>query len=192
VKERLHLKTYTTGETIYEEGERMDSLNVVLEGHAINYDASESDGEADSGVYVLRQNEILALEEIPDIRLSMHEDIVIKPIILHQKFTAAEMPVERTDIMSIYFDDLEAVYSRLREKENQRQLNTITKIKWFALLELHRAQSFKNQLTMQKVKKGQIVYDLGEPSKHFYLLQEGMIRIDAMFEIEQIRKYPKE
>ena len=119
VKERLHIKTYHTGETIYEEGETMDSLNVVLEGHVINVDASQ-DADGGGDVYILHQNEILALEEIQDIRLSMHEDIKIKPIVLRQRFSAAEMPVERTDIMSIYFDDLEAVYQRLREKENQK------------------------------------------------------------------------
>ena len=62
----------------------------------------------------------MALEEIPDIRLSMNYNIQIDPIILKQKFTAAEMPVEKTYIMSIYFDDIESVYMRLRERENQR------------------------------------------------------------------------
>jgi len=57
---------------------------------------------------------------------------------------AAEEPVERTEVMSIYFEDIEAIYSRLREKENQKQLNTIGKIRWFALLEPMRAQDFKN------------------------------------------------
>ena len=119
VKERLHIKSYHTGETIYEEGETMDSLNVVLEGHVVNMDASHA-ADAEGDVYILRQNEILALEEIPDVRLSMHEDIKIKPIVLRQRFSAAEMPVERTDVLSIYFDDLEAVYQRLRDNENRK------------------------------------------------------------------------
>ena len=86
--------------------------------------------------------------------------------------------------MSIYFEDIEAIYSRLREKENQKQLNTIGKIRWFALLEPMRAQDFKNQLVSLKIKSGKTVFDIGETSEHFYLIQEGHIRLDSMFEIE--------
>ena len=64
------------------------------------------------------------------------------------------------------------------------QLNTITKIKWFALLEPARALNFKNQLERIKLLKGQTVYDIGGPSNYFFILQEGKIRIDSMFEIE--------
>ena len=86
VKERLHLKTYTAGEIIYDEGERMDSLNVVLEGHVVKNDRMqlESDGDTDASAFILRQNEILGLTEIPDIQLSMHDDIQIKPMKLEK------------------------------------------------------------------------------------------------------------
>jgi hypothetical protein len=58
----------------------MESLNVVLEGHVVNYDYSEDSKKQE--VYKLYPNEILALEEIPDIRLSMNKNIEIEPIIL--------------------------------------------------------------------------------------------------------------
>lgn len=71
------------------------------------------------------------------------------------------------------------------------QLNTISKIKWFALLEPAKAKDFKNSLQRIKMTKDSIIFDVNEDSEHFYLLQEGKIRIDAMFEIEQIRKHPE-
>ena len=90
----------------------------------------------------------------------------------------------RTDILSIYFDEIVTIYQRIQEKEMQAQMNTISKIKWFALLEPARAVSFKNELSRIKMAAGEIIYDIGESSDHFYLLQEGQIRIDSMFEIE--------
>ena len=77
----------------------------------------------------------------------MNKNIEIDPIILKQKFTAAEMPVEKTYIMSIYFDDIESVYMRLRERENQHQLNCICKIKYFALIEPDKTRELNSQLT---------------------------------------------
>ena len=81
------MKTYKSGEIIYHEGERMDQLNVVLEGHVINHDCTDNDyhdhdnGESEA-LYILRQDEILALEEIPDTRLSNNDNIKFKPIYL--------------------------------------------------------------------------------------------------------------
>jgi len=64
----------------------MDQLNVVLEGHVINHDCTDNDyhehGESEHELYILRQDEILALEEIPDTRLSNNENIKFKPIYL--------------------------------------------------------------------------------------------------------------
>ena len=94
-------------------------------------------------MYILYPGEILGLECIPRVDISLHHDLNFNfdtdPIVLRQKFSAAPMPVEQTEVMSIYFDDIETIYRRVREKENQHQLNTITKIKWFALLEPYRA-----------------------------------------------------
>jgi len=51
--ERLHLKTYGPGNVILSEGEKMDSVYVVLEGHCLNYEGRECDRDSNSSVYVL-------------------------------------------------------------------------------------------------------------------------------------------
>lgn len=76
VEDRLHLKTYSASEVILDENEKMDSLNVILEGHVLNIDDyAESEDSADGNVYILYPNEILALECIKPIDLSMHYDL---------------------------------------------------------------------------------------------------------------------
>ena len=61
----------------------MDQLNIVLEGHVINHDRSDQNWHEESEtLYILRQDEILALEDIPDTRLSMNEDIRFEAIYL--------------------------------------------------------------------------------------------------------------
>ena len=82
VKERLQMHTFSTDELIHKEGDMMDSLNVVLEGHVINYDNRDPDDIQDSNIYILKQNEVLALEDIPDIRLTVSENMKLKPFIL--------------------------------------------------------------------------------------------------------------
>ena len=35
-----------------------------------------------------------------------------------------------------------------------------------------------------------MLYDIGEKSEHFYFLHKGRVRIDSMFEVEDITKWP--
>ena len=122
VNDRLHLKTYAANQTILDENEKMDSVDVILEGHVINFDEFGDSDDSESNVYILYPNEILGLECIRPIDISIHHDLDFKfdtqPIVLKQKFNAAPMPVEKTEIMSIYFDDIETIYRRVREKEH--------------------------------------------------------------------------
>jgi hypothetical protein len=62
------------------------------------------------------------------------------------------------------------MFERIQEKENQKYLTAISKIKWFALLDNRKAQAFVNNMSSMKLKKGEILYNIDEPAEHFYIL----------------------
>ena len=105
-------------------------------------------------------------------------------------YVAANVPFSRVSVLTVYFADVEAMFERIREKENQKYLTAISKIKWFALLDNKKAQSFVNNMCSMKLRKGEILYDIDEPADYFFILQEGELSLDSMFEVEQVRKWP--
>lgn len=183
VDERLHLKTFGSDTVILDAQEKLDSILVVLEGEVTLTDQSGRET-------TVLPHQIVGLEKIPTIDLLPNKPLSMDPITFGKRVKSAKFPVQRTDLLSIYFDEIVTIYQRIQEKEMQAQMNTISKIKWFSLLEPASALAFKNELSRIKMSKGSIIYDIGQSSDHFYLLQEGQIRIDSMFEIEQIRKHP--
>jgi len=45
---------------------------------------------------------------------------------------------------------------------------------------------------MRFYKSGEIIYDIGEKSDYFCILQKGEVKIFSMFEVESINKWPVE
>ena len=52
--------------------------------------------------------------------------------------------------------------------------------------------NFKNTLKLRFYKAGDIIYDIGEKSDFFCILQKGEVKIFSMFEVESINKWPVE
>lgn len=51
---------------------------------------------------------------------------------------------------------------------------------------------FKNNLKLRFYKSGEIIFDIGEKSDYFCILQKGEVKIFSMFEVENIKKWPVE
>ena len=49
---------------------------------------------------------------------------------------------------------------------------------------------FRDKLHLKTYKKGEVVYNVGQKAEHFYLLQEGTVRLDSLFKYENINKWP--
>ena len=130
-----------------EENQKMDALMVVLEGQV---EVTDRNGET-TQIY---PNQIIGLEHIKVAKLQPNNPLVLNHINFSSKVVTSKFPIERTDILSIQFDEIMTVCERIMEKEISAQLNTISKIKWFALLEPARAKAFKNSLKRIKMPKG--------------------------------------
>lgn len=81
VDSRLRLKTFSPNATILEEGEKMDSMFIILEG---NVDVRNCrNGEI---ICTYKPNEIVALGCMGTHRVNMHEDLDVNPKSLRHYF----------------------------------------------------------------------------------------------------------
>ena len=64
------------------------------------------------------------------------------------RLTSSARPLQRTDILSIYLDDIKGAYHSIRDKVSKAHAATITssKIRWFSMLDPDRVLELKQQL----------------------------------------------
>lgn len=113
VDERLHQKTYWPGAAILEKDEKLDSLIVVLEGMLY----LEQDGWM---MEKTNPDQIVAQRHLQKQTLSLHQDINLPKKKLNMSLHSADIPGVRTEILSVYLDDIESVYQMIRERVNQQ------------------------------------------------------------------------
>ena len=135
-------------------------------------------------------NDSIGVDNLKAQTLDIHSSLRFLCPKSDKEYRAVNIPFTRVTTISIYFSDIEAMFERIIEKENQKYLTAISKIKWFALLDNKKAQQFVNNLISLKFKKGDVVYDIDESADCFFIIQEGIISLDSMFEVEQVRKWP--
>ena len=102
---------------------------------------------------------------------------------------AAPEPILHSSVAQIYLDEIVNEYKYICERMSTSLQNTISKIKWFNF-DADKAKRFKESLKLKQIKAGQIIYDVGEKSQHFFILHEGRVRIDSQFKVENITKWP--
>jgi hypothetical protein len=72
---------------------------------------------------------------ITKVSLCVHNKLKLPQLNLKSTLRAAPRPCQRTDILSIYFEEISILYERIIDKENRRQLAVIGKINWFNQLD---------------------------------------------------------
>lgn len=128
VDERLHLKTYGTNTLFLRDNDLLDSLNIVLEGHVVQ---TQKDGTTN----IIKADEIIGESHLPQVGLCVHTKLKLNQLNLQSTLRAAPRPCQRTDILSIYFEEITILYQRIIDRENRRQLAVISKINWFNQLD---------------------------------------------------------
>lgn len=103
---------------------------------------------------------------------------------------AASWPVLKTSVIRIYMNELENIHEGITARIKSEQTKLISNIKWFATFSGENTESFRSELVIRHCKKGEIIYEVGEESTHFFLLFAGEVRTDSCFNVEHITKWP--
>lgn len=199
VDSRLRLKSFGKAAPILEKDESMESVYIVIKGRIAVVDSSTG-----NRICHYEKDDVVASGCLGVQTLSMIEDLDLSSKNLNRYFGKKVRLISGdsedydsndlygTDLLCIDMIDIKSIFYSVRERVSKAQYATITssKIKWFSLLDPDRVIEFRSQLSQLRFLKGEIIYDIGESTEHFYFLHEGKVRMDSMFELEHITKWP--
>lgn len=103
---------------------------------------------------------------------------------------AAPWPILQTSVIRVYMNELESIHESITDRIKREQIALLNDNKWFASLSNVNTGALRSELEIRHCKKGEIIFEVGDESTHFYLLFAGEVRTDSSFNVEHITKWP--